>query len=574
MNGNARGSTLIVVLLLSSVMAMAGLALAIVAQQERRLSILQSRELRLRRAALDAVQVGVLWFAHPDRGPKVDQVLRSRLPVNPLNPGGPPLSAVGEYKAGMDLDEDGDDDLFHPPYRDEAVHLFLGHRDHPDLTVVDLPFLLDLGRDLFGSGEVSAAERRRVERMDLYAPPIVRVGGEWRRHGIATLAAAVVLERRQAPGRYTVVARQTARGVVQQLPYRFLAGPMVESCASLSSRGGWSPRWGEVRVGGDLSVENLPHSIPAGLPHRDTGDLWTDDAAWIAAFNAAIDPSQPVPDPWMRIAAGGGISAAPSADVQPWPHSPPPIGASAPWSCCGYSHIRQWVDQPICSPVDYLSWKSLSQSALRGTAYYEWVAADRYRDSSGVVRSVQQILEQDAREGLLRFFDTMDRLPPTDSNGDGRFDNLTPEVSLSGTIALRGLLLMNSQHLKLRDLDDSLTVALQVPREPAVSDGSAWIDLQLQPDRQFYPGGPTEHAGDAVRIDSQAAMEGTLIQAGDLSVLGRGTVVGRIRARNITMEVDPEYSRIYPIPALKDRGVALEWQLPSFVIDEIGVDGG
>ena len=572
MKGTTNGSALITVLLLASLLTIAGLTLALVTQQERGLSTLHSRELRLQRAALDALRVSLTWFESPARGPAFDQVQRSRLPLDPQNPLGPPLAPVGEYKAGIDLDADGADDLFHPPYRGLTADQFLGHPDHPDLAVLDPTFLAGLTRELFGLDEMERAERRRVERIEIHAPPSRLVSGAWQRHGVATVVATVVLERRQAGGQYRVVGRRRARGVLQEVPYRSLAGPMVESCGALEVQGAWSPRWGRVQVAGELSVDDPLSTIPSSLPTAPSGALWSDDGLWVAAYSAALDPTLPIPDPWLRVVVGGSVVGSGSALSHPWPHTPPSIGAPTPWECCGHSHVVQHAGEPPCQEIDYDAWKALSQSGLRRTAYYEWVSGDRYRSGDGLVQSVQEIFEQSAGQPALRFFDTTDRKVPTDTDLDGVIDNLTPPIVLSGDLAMRGLIFAHAQLLTLRDLDDSPATALQIPGEPITPDASGWVNLQLGVDRRHYPGGAPEHTSQGGLMPISAAIEGVLIQSGELSVLGRGRLVGRIRARSIRLEGEAELSAIFPNPSVRDRGFLPDWRLPRFVIAEVAVE--
>jgi len=572
MKRSTDGSALITVLLLASLVTLAGLTLALVTQQERGLSRMHARELRLQRAALDALRAAASWFENPTRGPAVDQTQRVRLPLDPQNPQGPPLAPVGEYKAGIDLDEDGADDLFRSPYRGVTADRFLGHPDHPDLAVFDPSFLAELTRELFGADEMERVERRRVERIVIHAPPTRLVSGAWQRHGLATVAATVVLERRQGGGQYRVVGRRRARAVLQEVPYRSLSGPMVESCGELVVQGPWSPRWGQVQVAGDLSVEDPLATIPTSLPAAPSGALWSDDGAWVAAYSAALDPALSIPDPWLRVVVGGSLVGSDSVLSQPWPHTPPPMGAPSPWDCCGHSHVVQHAGPIPCEETDYDEWKALSQSALSRTFHYRWVSGDRFRSGDGVVQSVQEIFEQSAGQPAFRFFDTTDGKAPSDADLDGVIDNLTPPLVLSGDVTMRGLIVAHAQSLTLRDLDVSSATALQIPGEPKTPDGSGWVDLQFGVDRRHYPGGAPEHASQGGVTPISAAFEGVLIQFGDLSVIGRGNLVGRFQARNIRLEGEAEFSAIFPNPGLRERGFLPDWQLPRFVIAEVAVD--
>ena len=96
------------------------------------------------------------------------------------------------YKQGVDLNFDGNDDLFLQPYRGDLTHALLGTLDGPDIRIDGTPAGTAAARShldamseslIPGYPGAGAGVRARISRIDIYAPPYVELNGAWTRHG-------------------------------------------------------------------------------------------------------------------------------------------------------------------------------------------------------------------------------------------------------------------------------------------------------------------------------------------------------------------------------------------------------
>ena len=71
----------------------------------------------------------------------------------------------------------------------------------------------------------------------------------------------------------------------------------------------------------------------------------------------------------------------------------------------------------------------------------------------------------DQKEGFF-FFDTKDGMAPHDDDGDGRYDNLTPEITVQGgTWGTRGFIYLNSETFATRGVNGR-PADFKAPAEP------------------------------------------------------------------------------------------------------------
>jgi hypothetical protein len=490
------------------------------------------------------------------------------------DPYGPPAPAGGpEYKQGVDADGDGRDDLFAPPYGGELVHALMGSADAPDVRIDDPGFLDRLSDTIFGGfPDARAGVRARVEGIAVFAPPYERTRAGWERRGTGTIRVTAAI---RATGR--LLATRTATLVVQEIRYGSDAPAVLHSCGDLLLSGTLPAHWGTVSVSGSVLAfpelrlaESLPRAVPAAA---ESDPLWTEDPAWIAEFVEKVDPFEPVPDPWLRLVAGGTIDVAPSAAEQPYAGPPPPLpGRPGPWPCCDASNVIQRSATAGCPLRDYEWWKRVVMSGESGLHYFRYDSAGAFReDGTGPPLDFREVFERAGGEEGVWFFDTRDGLAPRDDDADGGFDNLTPEILVTGSWGARGFVFLNAERLTAAGLAETLAETLHAPPEPSV-EGGAWIDLAYPP----MPFGGFAVPGDGVRgagaegMAWQVAFRGVLYTTGAFEAGPGGTYYGSVIAvGGITLD-----GATMPPPAFfRDSGLSDAWPPPGWRLPRVAVTG-
>ncbi len=548
-----RGSALVIALLVAFILSLLGLSFMMMAQQESRIA----RNETVSAQALYAAEAGARtvrqWFDQPTTGmefpliAEVDRSLRGILDeTDPLDPvdvqaaDGSPTRPFYKQTSNQ---------LFERPYRGGLEEMFLGFPGQPDIRIDDggsvqaQAFLNQLSDTLFAAFPgVDSGLQARISRIDVYAPPYVEGAVEWNRYGIATVeVTARIYDRAGNVG--NVMAERQVRFVVGEVPYHTPYGP-IHSCGDLTFDGPFPAHWGTVTATGtvdpgtvlgnlDTVDQSVPRTIPA-VARLDT--LWAADGAAIDAFMIAADGTD-VPDPWLRVLAGGEIVTAPAGN-QPWPPASPPVAADP-------SNRMQDLPSVSCPEFDYEFWKSLALSGSPGVHYYAYdtVADDgRFReDGVGPLRTFDGFT---GGENGLHFFDTEDGRPPRDDDGDGEPDNLTPAVNVNLSWTSRGLIYLNAENLNmLGGVAAGANVTFNAPGEPYLDlDG----DLQYSfGDTHVNLGYPTVVLGAAVPvrndggfydpagpgISATASFHGIFFNSGAFSATGTGRFYGSVIAR-------------------------------------------
>jgi len=545
----AAGSALVIVLCISVAASFLGLALVLHAETEERIAQNEKRAAQVRYVAESGARVIKRWFDDPLAAPHVPDasvVDRSLRRIrDDADPHGASIGSTPSYKEGVDLDGNGADDLFDRPFTGSVEHELRGTPDGPDLRIdVADPraraFLDGLSQALFDTVPIEGGGvRARIVRIDVSAPPYIRSGGAWSRAGIATVRVVGSLER-QGPSGREILAQRAVEMVLATVPYRDVTGPVL-SCGDTVWTGRVGVRWGTIESAGRTIVSNvteLAESVPRSLPPGPGIDpVWdTSDPAAFAAFAVAMD-GVPFPDPWQRILSGSdidGIGASPGV-AQPLPPLGTPTGPDR-------SNLLQRQPFVTCPRLDHETWRSIASSGERGVHFFTWSGASFREDGIGPPRSMRDATS--GRTGLF-FFDTTDGRPPTDDDGDGVEDNLTPPVELDGNWMFRGVLFSNAQSLRLAvDPVAASETIVRPPGEPYQDSdldgefdaGEAHLDL-VYPTTAAEIGGAIVAGGGGARDRSgraipgvPVALHGILHVRGSFEATGRGTVYGAVVA--------------------------------------------
>jgi hypothetical protein len=515
------GSALVIALIVSAVLAVLGLTFLALAGTEGRIAANEERVDQARFAAGSALALVKTWFDRPGTGTALIEPLAAAIDrslrriEDDGDPATPPVPQDGarwpRYKQGIDLDADGADDLFRPPYRGGVAHELSGTEDGPDLridaaaSIAAAAFLDDLSDRLFADFPRRARGiRARVRRIDVYGPPWVRTAGTWLRHGIGSVRVdAVILRRAGAAER--IVGHATTRAVLEAVSYGRSVGPL-RSCAGIEWPAPDTIRWGAVVADGPVTLSpdhrQRPSSWPRALSATPRVDLlWghDDDPAFLAYRGRLEADAQPIEDPWLRWWTSGPITGAPAAP-QPYPFvwnptPPDPLGDetrthhAVPGEDGNHANLFHNLPAAPCAAADYPRFKAIATSGGHDVRHFVWAGGTTFREGgAGPAREFRDLT--DGATGLL-FFDTADRSAPRDDDGDGRYDNLTPAIRIvGGTWSVRGALVVHAESL-LVDGARGRPVVTQAPGEPfqdrnadgRFDPGEAWVNLA-------YPGVP------------------------------------------------------------------------------------
>ena len=609
-----RGSALVITILVSVILALLGISFLLMGETENRIAQNEKRSAQAIYLAEAGARAVKRWFDHPDialRVPSSSVVDRTRRKIvdetDPLDPA-KALAADGVvgsrpyYKQGVDLDGDSADDLFDRPYRTGPLHALMGTPDGPDLVIdesdasakafLDL-LTADLVADFPGeAGNVFS----RIGRIEVFAPPYIPLGSGWTRYGLATVRVIARIYRTEPSGD-RVLAEREAEAVLGEIPYAGPLGPLHSGAGmTFRNNGGWTAHWGPVTVledsritlGPAPSYEPTAGQIEESLPREDPAapgvdPLWNGvDVTAFDAFKAAID-TQVIDDPWLRLVCGGRIVGAP-VGTRPWPPVPAPVPGAAPAHCCDHSGLAQTVPLAGFPLFDYEVWKLIASSGESDVRYFIWAGGDTFRENgTGAAASVEALTHN--QEGVF-FFETRDRRPPADDDGDGDLDNLTPAVTvdLAGW-HFRGVIVIHAESFRL-DSVPAVNATLRAPGEPFQDadqngrhdPGERWVNLS-------YPGtvggsftvsAANTYGGGVVRnaagpaLTAPVSLDGVLYTSGRFDVTGQGTVYGTVIARGGVFQTIDDGSQptpgLYWNEALRTGFPPPGWDLPRTAI--------
>ena len=547
-----RGAALIIAMLVTIIMALLGVSFLLMAETENRIA----ENERLGAQALYAAEAGARqvkrWF---DRPPNL-----ASSASNVLNPplaaidrtlrridadGDPDTAAVVQdgsnaaprYKQGVDLDGDGDDDVFDRPYRTSLVNTLLGTEDGPDMRIAEsgggsaATFLASLSDALLG-GFPGSGLQARITQIDVYAPPYVELNATWVRHGMATVRV-VARVYQTVGGVEQVLAERVVKAVFNETPYPGPFGPL-HSCDDLSFNGDFTVHWGVASAVGDSDLTNNHAKLAASLPRDEPPGqrldmLWGYDSASSSAapfedyVQRLYDADEVIEDPWFRYLSGGVLAGANPSTTTPFAFSWT-IGQAlgdGTWPNHEHggedgTHANLMHTMPIvsCPLFEYETWKEIATSGGSDVHYYTWSSGTSFKENGvGAAQTFEDITNN--AEGLF-FFDTTDGNPPIDSDADGEFENMTPEIVMQGgTWHFRGFLYLNTVTFQTKGVG-GVDIDFAAPGEP-------WLDIDS--DGRYDSGEPW------VNLDYPDTIDGDFVADENDAVQDDGTV-GMSAVRN------------------------------------------
>jgi len=428
------GSALILAALVTVILSLLGLSYLMMAQTENTIAENERNSAAAMYVAEAGARLAAGWFNDPtatgylvptssdvDRTKRVFDNDNNTATARVLGVSGDatkPLYKDATYTASGILDR---------PYRSAMAETLMGvetgtdpnpaYADKgPDL-IVNTSFLTTINNALF-TNYPTPFLHARITRIEIYSPPLISIGGNLTRMGVATIkvTSGVFLFPDTASERQ--VATRVVKAVINEIPVPGPVGP-IQSCSTLAYTGDFQIHWG---TGSSIGAATLPSNLNAktysGLPYNVNDPFTYITGGTTLASWATTNNGTALEDPWAKFIAGGAINGAPNTNPQPWPWA-----AATPLD---QDHSNLFQNSVInCPQFDYALWKSIAQSGMKNMYYYKWLSADNFSlDGSGASTTFRAAT--DNITGVF-FFDTQDSLAP-DAGGT----NLTPAIALSG----------------------------------------------------------------------------------------------------------------------------------------------
>jgi type IV pilus assembly PilX-like protein len=472
------GSALIIAALVTVILSLLGLSYTMMAQTENTIAENERNSTEALYAAEAGARLVVGWFNDPTSTgylvPATGSVDRTkRVFDHDLNPATARVLAVASNST-KPLYKDGSfttSGIFDRPFRSALADTFMGVETGTDPdpsfadkgpdVIVNQSHLDTINNALFPNFPTPNL-RARITRIEVYGPPMLTIGGNLTRMGVATVKVTAGIFIFPGTAAERQVATRIAKAVVNEIPVPGPVGPL-QSCVSLAYTGSFDIHWG---TGSTLTNAFIPNSlnvkVNSGLPYALNDPFTYISGGTTLASWATAHTGQSVEDPWYKFIAGGTIDQATNTNVQPWTWS-----AATP---IDQDHSNMFQNTVInCPTFDYSLWKSIAQSGLKNNYYYKWVSGTNFSlDGTGPSTSFETLTN--GKAGIL-FFDTTDGLAP-----DVAGSNLTPAVTINGAgWNTAGFMYANTADFRTTGTGTGVNRTVVPPGEPG--DGSGFVNF-------------------------------------------------------------------------------------------------
>ncbi len=469
-----RGSALVIAILIMVIMTLLGISFLLMADTENKISVNERNYETAHYVAEAGVKLVKNWFDHPSSTygyimPTSSEVDRSlRMIDHDNDPSTARLLADGT--SGRPLYKQDTNLIFDKPYRGSLQHALSGTEDGPDMRISEASssstiraFLQSVNNSILPNFPKSHY-RARITQIDVYEPPILTIGANRIRYGMATVKVTSAIFENAGTANERKIAERVVKAVMNETPYPGPWGPL-HSCKGITWTGDFSVFWGvatavtnaDFIAGGSIDVKHN-----SSFPYENVSSYIT--GSDLTAFLSSSDDS--IEDPWYKVEVGGQMIGAPNSDQQPYPFDPTAVATDIDKE---HSNLFQYIDKDLCPNFDYQMWKNIALSGGRNIHYYSYdPSTGLYKeDNAGTANSVENFTR--AINGLF-FFDTADGRAPHDDDSDGWYDNLAPEVTVSGKGWYSGgFLYLNTSNVTTLGIGNP-------PRRNLIPPGEPWID--------------------------------------------------------------------------------------------------
>ncbi|HEU4400968.1 MAG TPA: hypothetical protein VFT43_02570, partial [Candidatus Polarisedimenticolia bacterium] len=279
-----RGSALIIAVLISVIMSLLGISYLMMAQTESTIAENERNSALSLYVAEAGARLVVNWFNDPSASsgylvPTAAQVDRTKRVIDQDNdPNTARVVATSGYSAAPYY-KDGaitTSPIFERPYRNSLVDPFLGIETGtdgdpnnasrgPDL-IVNSDHLATINDALFLNFPTNDL-RARISRIEVYSPPLVTVGTNLTRMGIATIKVTAGVFMYPGTANEKQIATRVVKAVVNEIPVPGPVGPL-QSCNTLAYNGNFEVHWGmgSSSAGATIPVVSMDTREATGVP--------------------------------------------------------------------------------------------------------------------------------------------------------------------------------------------------------------------------------------------------------------------------------------------------------------------
>lgn len=467
MKTDERGSALVVALLVMTIMTLLGVSYLMIADTENRIAENERLSAQALYFGEGVTREVKRWFDRPPYSaegglnasrPTTAVIDRTKRHIDLDGAGpSPDVPADGSaarpyYKAGVDRDGDGSDDIFEKPYRPGLADMLVGTAASPDMEIDRAAspeaaiFLDGLAEKIMpGFPSTPAGTLARIKTIDVYGPPYLDSGGgNWVRYGMATIGTRVQILRNIGTPDEQVIADRTVTAVLNETPFGSVYGPF-HSCNQIAWSNVFKVHFGPATAGTTADLPTAPangmaRSIPRDLPPTPKVDLLhghlspAADPTWTSLINNL--QGKTIDDPWFRFFAGLPVSNWSAGGS-------PQVNAPGITTQDESNKFQSYPNVP-CPEFDYDTWRGIARSGASDVHYYSWDTGSKFRENGyGPSAEFEQLT--DGKTGFF-FFDTTDGQAPHDFDVSGVAANLTPPIRILGAgYGVRGFLYLNTQ---------------------------------------------------------------------------------------------------------------------------------
>ncbi|HZN02644.1 MAG TPA: PilX N-terminal domain-containing pilus assembly protein [Candidatus Polarisedimenticolia bacterium] len=482
------GSALILAALVTVILSLLGLSYLMMAQTENTIAENERNSAAALYVAEAGTRLVIGWFNDPSATgylvPTLGDLDRTKRIFDHDNNGGTARVQGASADAAKPLYKDATQTLsliFDRPYRGVLADTLLGIETGTDPNVafaamgpdliVNASFLTTINDTLFPNFPTPFL-RARITRIEVYAPPILSIGGSDTRMGVATVKVTAGVFQYPGTASERQIATRIVKAVINEIPVPGPVGPL-QSCSGLAYNGDFKIHWGTGTSVGNADIPvagQLDSKMLSGLPYALNDPFTYINGATTLVSWATAHTNEQVEDPWFKYIAGGTIDSAGNTNPQPWPWPSSPD--------LDKEHSNLFQNTTVnCPTFDYALWKSIAQSGLKNNYYYKWVSGTNY-SLDGTGTSTDYRVLTNGKAGIF-FFDTQDTLAPNVAG-----TNLTPAISLSGSgYGVSGFVYVNAANYATTGLGGLMTTYFP-PGEP--SDASGFVNFD-------YPGSTADN---------------------------------------------------------------------------------
>lgn len=498
---SARGSALLVSLMVIVGLSLLGLGFVAVSETETAIARNQQTSLQTQAVAEAGGRVVLEWFQGPAWGLSTG-AMPSNLPTNAN------LAAIktrrviasdsvagvvgytGYYKPNANTL------LFDKPYRPGPDDRFFGDENSADILInrTTDPVTIDHFNDaLLGT---SADDKAQAEIIDIrvYAPPIVggtlqtdgtttnadgtprRFWSGGQRFGVATVrvTAAQIRDRslsdttnpkRTSP--QNIVSQHSVRLIVGEVPVPIPAGP-IQGNANATFGGNFTVHWGMETATGDLDPSRngtaMPWANAYERPHFERGYEPLPAEVWPTLPSSAYDQAdyfheflgKQFEDPWYGARCGGDSTKDGTTPKNVNPQCYTYSQTSDENSTSNPSWAFQWQDsnvypykkRVVFPVIKYDFWKKITSQSrgYRGIYYFKYDTGTQKFSRNGTSVPDDMATWVNVRNGVgldagVYFFDSLANTNPQQLVGQAKLDALTPAQKWNASDMNHGMLM-------------------------------------------------------------------------------------------------------------------------------------